>query len=76
MAVIAAIAKYADGVIIMDIKIANEKQDSISIKPLAKGGFTWEAKLYFDDSSEKNAEYIIARLDEIRNKLNRTFKGE
>jgi len=54
----------------------NEKQDSISIKPLAKGGFSWEAKIYFDDSSERNAEKVIERLDEIRNKLDGTFKSE
>jgi len=58
----------------MDIN--NEKQDSISVKPLAKGGFTWEAKLYFDDDSQRNADKIVERLDEIRKKLDGTFKGD
>lgn len=51
----------------------NEKQDSIVIKPLAKGGYTWEIKLYFDDDPDKKAEDVIKRLKEIDNKLRGDF---
>ena len=69
------IAKLKWGNLIMDKTMNNEKQSSIGISKTSTGKYSWDLKLYFNESDE-NPSDIIARLKMIDNEMKTNFNGD
>lgn len=50
-------------------ELLNEKRNSITVKKNAKGDYSWDIKLYFDDDNTK----VIKDLEDINQKLKTKF---
>ena len=55
-------------------QIENMKQCSISVSRTSKGQYSWDLKIYFDESQEKSSD-IITRLKGADDLMKEQFKG-
>ena len=44
-------------------KIVSDKPNSIEVSKLAKGGYTWNAKIYFNSGDEETTLLRIKKLE-------------
>lgn len=51
-----------------EIELKEEKKNSINLKKDAKGNYSWELKVYFNDEPQKALDLIDFLDIELRNK--------
>jgi hypothetical protein len=58
----------------MEQTIASEKQSSISVSKGAKGGYSWDLKLYYD-AEKTTGTSIILQLKLLDEEMKNNFKS-
>jgi len=59
---------------IKEMIIKEENKDSLEVRELAKGGYTFTVKLHTDFNKEGAVEEVIKKFEEIKNKLKPKLK--
>ena len=55
-------------------EIRNEKNSSISVSRTTKGAYSWDLKIYYNES-ETSGSIIIAKLKMLDDTMKQEFKG-